>query len=286
MGRLPSNAGKASFFAVVLVACTAVQAQAGEMSAADQSRLLSAYPDFLSGIDGNTLVWRDLTQMTLDDGTGTKPIDAWLENPDIEDMFAVPYPPGDMAGPPAQDIDPGRARNSALYDKMYGDCRKGEVEKNLIDVIWLARKKPQHLKVTRVNGVAQRLAAVSAELDQLPAAFDKYLTPSEGTYSCRVIAGTARMSAHGQGIAIDIATKHAHYWRWASPSQSPPASPSIGIPYRNEMPMEIVRIFEKHGFIWGGKWYHYDTMHFEYRPELLPPKASDGGAGPAAAPQR
>jgi hypothetical protein len=20
----------------------------------------------------------------------------------------------------------------------------------------------------------------------------------------------------------------------------------------------------------GGKWYHYDTMHFEYRPELLP----------------
>ncbi|MDP3291618.1 MAG: M15 family metallopeptidase, partial [Sulfuricurvum sp.] len=24
-----------------------------------------------------------------------------------------------------------------------------------------------------------------------------------------------------------------------------------------------------HGFIWGGRWYHYDTMHFEYRPELL-----------------
>ena len=42
------------------------------------------------------------------------------------------------------------------------------------------------------------------------------------------------------------------------------------IPYRNKIPMEIVDIFEKHGFIWGGKWYHYDTMHFEYRPELLP----------------
>jgi hypothetical protein len=34
------------------------------------------------------------------------------------------------------------------------------------------------------------------------------------------------------------------------------------------MPQEIVDIFERHGFIWGGKWYHYDTMHFEYRPEL------------------
>jgi peptidoglycan LD-endopeptidase CwlK len=33
--------------------------------------------------------------------------------------------------------------------------------------------------------------------------------------------------------------------------------------------MEIVKIFEKYGFIWGGKWYHYDTMHFEYRPELI-----------------
>lgn len=28
--------------------------------------------------------------------------------------------------------------------------------------------------------------------------------------------------------------------------------------------------FERHGFIWGAKWYHYDSMHFEYRPELLP----------------
>jgi hypothetical protein len=37
------------------------------------------------------------------------------------------------------------------------------------------------------------------------------------------------------------------------------------------MPREIVDIFERHGFIWGGRWYHYDTMHFEYRPELLLP---------------
>ena len=28
-------------------------------------------------------------------------------------------------------------------------------------------------------------------------------------------------------------------------------------------------LIERHGFIWGGNWYHYDTMHFEYRPELL-----------------
>ena len=33
--------------------------------------------------------------------------------------------------------------------------------------------------------------------------------------------------------------------------------------------IELVNIFEKNGFIWGGRWYHYDTMHFEYRPEMF-----------------
>ena len=38
----------------------------------------------------------------------------------------------------------------------------------------------------------------------------------------------------------------------------------------DRIPKEIVDVFEKYGFIWGGRWYHYDTMHFEYRPEFLP----------------
>jgi hypothetical protein len=57
--------------------------------------------------------------------------------------------------------------------------------------------------------------------------------------------------------------KRSHYWRNAKPGKGGAYA------YRNEIPMEIVRIFEKHGFIWGGKWHHYDTMHFEYRPELV-----------------
>lgn len=41
--------------------------------------------------------------------------------------------------------------------------------------------------------------------------------------------------------------------------------------YINTFEMKIVEIFERHGFIWGGRWYHFDTMHFEYRPEMNPP---------------
>ncbi|QKQ24798.1 M15 family metallopeptidase [Candidatus Ruthia endofausta] len=37
----------------------------------------------------------------------------------------------------------------------------------------------------------------------------------------------------------------------------------------NKIPQIIIDTFEKYSFIWDGKWYHHDTMHFEYRAELL-----------------
>jgi hypothetical protein len=73
------------------------------------------------------------------------------------------------------------------------------------------------------------------------------------------------LSAHSSGIAIDINPDFSDYWRW-----SDERGHEGSIQYRNRLPNEIVEIFERHGFIWSGKWYHYDTMHFEYRPELLP----------------
>ena len=64
---------------------------------------------------------------------------------------------------------------------------------------------------------------------------------------------------HAWGAAIDLNTKFADYWLWSSKSL-----------YSNRIPPEIVEmIFERHGFIWGGKWWHFDTMHLKYRPELL-----------------
>ena len=53
------------------------------------------------------------------------------------------------------------------------------------------------------------------------------------------------------------------YWLWQKPGPD-----GLLVP-KNRMPMEVVEAFERHGFIWGGRWHHYDTMHFEYRPELL-----------------
>ena len=237
-------------------------AAAGELTDKQRARLLGAYPDHLERIEDGVLIWRDGTRMALDDDKGEKAFDDWLNAPDIEDMLAVAYPLGE-APPPAKDVDPGRARNEAFFNKVYGDCRKGEVAKNLVSVVWLPGKAGQRVVFNKVNGAAAALELVSRELDQLPERFNVYLYPSGGTYNCRVIAGTSRLSAHAHAIAIDIALRHTDYWRNAKPSKDGAYA------YKNKIPMDIVRIFEKHGFIWGGKWHHYDTMHFEFRPELL-----------------
>ena len=255
-----------ALFSGVLFAFTGAissRAQAAGADADALARLVRAYPDHLAGFADGHLIWKDGSRMPVDDGRGEKSFAEWLADPDIKDMLAIPYQTERSGHPPARNSDPGRARNAKFFNLMYGDCGRGEVTANLVEVIWLPKKAGQRLKVTRLNGVAAKLQAVSRELDQLPARFDVYLVPSAGTYNCRPIAGTKSPSAHGYGIAIDIALARSHYWRWSKPG-------SDGQPiYRNSVPLEIVRIFEKHGFIWGGAWYHYDTMHFEYRPELL-----------------
>lgn len=228
-----------------------------------EQQLIDAYPELLADIQDGELIWRDGTRMPMSDGREkTKSAQDKLDNPSISDMLETPYPTG-PAKTPSEGSDPGRARHVGFFDKMYGDCTKGNVAKHLTTIAWLPAKTNQRLRVTKINGVDKKLAAVSNELEKLPAKFDRFLFPSAGTYVCRTIAGTNRRSAHGYGIAIDIATKHADYWRWPSTS----AAKESG--WRNKIPIEIVKIFEKHGFIWGGRWHHFDTMHFEYRPELL-----------------
>ena len=236
-------------------------------------RLLAAYPGIITRIENNTVTFAVGTTLPLDDGAGLKPIKPWMDHPDIEDMFNQPYPSGAASMVPNKDFDPGRARNEAFFVKVYGDCRKFSMDKNLVDVTWLPKKFGHKLKFSSRNGAAAQLQAVSNELDKLPARFNIDLYPTAGTYNCRKVAGNTSLSTHAYGIAIDLALKHAHYWRWETRKKG------AAIAYLNRVPLDIVHIFEKHGFIWGGRWYHYDTMHFEYRPEL-----ANGAIGPSPVP--
>lgn len=226
-------------------------------------RLLRAYPEHLESATANTLYWKDGTKMEYDDGIKKKDFQTLLESPDLEDQMTMPYTSGEDYQIPAEDFDPGRIRYEPFFLKMYGESAS-QVKSKLVSIIWMPKTVNKRLMITSVNGVNEELQAVSNELDTLPSTLKKYVTETAGTFNWRKISDTNRLSAHSFGIAIDINTKYADYWQWNMPK-----NPCQELDYKNRIPMKIVKIFEKHGFIWGGKWYHYDTMHFEYRPELL-----------------
>jgi hypothetical protein len=196
--------------------------------------------------------------MPASDGRNDKSFEEKLHSPSILDQLSLRYVKGPLAQPPGPQDDPGRFRNVAFFDKMYGDCEKGEVERKLVKVAWLPKAGGGFVRITTVNGVAERLRAVSEALERLAPEFWKFAVPSAGTFNCRTVKDTGNRSMHAWGAAIDLNTKFADYWLWSRNGA-----------YRNRMPFEIVDVFEHNGFIWGGKWGHFDTMHFEYRPELL-----------------
>jgi hypothetical protein len=224
--------------------------------------LVAAYPDHLASYDEKDLIWKDGTRMTLSTGGTAKSFQELLDFPDIKDQFAIPYPLGKDLKVPAVNEDPGRIRNEKFFLKMYGDCRKGEVAKRLKTMPWMPSRRGGSVGVTTVNGVNERLAVAVKDLETLPADMNKYLVPSAGTYNCRTIANTNRLSVHAFAAAIDINDKLSDYWEWAKGKDGAPL-------WKNRIPAAIGEIFERHGFIWGAKWYHFDTMHFEYRPELI-----------------
>ncbi|MDR1430309.1 MAG: M15 family metallopeptidase, partial [Spirochaetaceae bacterium] len=90
-------------------------------------------------------------------------------------------------------------------------------------------------------------------------------------WNWRNVAGGANRSFHSYGIAVDLLMKTQAgmetYWQWTA---------AKGIDWRDvppdrrqNPPAAVIRAFENQGFIWGGRWSRYDTMHFEYHPELL-----------------
>lgn len=241
----------------LLLALLAGKATAGEPSLSEKLSLLAtAYPDAIERIDGNILVLRDGgAPLSIDDGRKKSHAEK-LAAADIEDSLSQIYPLGACAQPPAVDFDPGRIRSETLLKRLYGGSAAA-VGRDLVSVNWFGER----LQVTRKQGTAAALKAVAADLSQ-HAELKRYLSPSAGTFNWRPIAGAATLSVHSFGAAIDINTDFADYWRWAGKAKGAHG-------YRNRYPLKIVEIFEKHGFIWGGRWYHFDTMHFEYRPELI-----------------
>lgn len=241
-----------------ILLCATLSA-AAPLRAASLDALVRAYPDQLTGHDETELIWRDGTRQKIYDGVVDKDFDEKLRSASIVDQLSLPYPRGPLPNPPGPQDDPGRFRNSEFFDRIYGSCETREMRKHLTKLKWLPESGGGSVEVTTLNGVADKLRAISDEIERLPAQIKRFAYPSAGAFNCRTVKDTGKRSMHAYGAAIDLNTKFADYWLWSKAG------------YRNRFPFEIVAIFERHGFIWGGKWGHFDTMHFEYRPELLDP---------------
>lgn len=225
--------------------------------------LMMAYPEYVISVEcGDNeevyLVMKSGKKILYDDKKA-KNFEQKLANPDLQDMMEQVYPLSYNTNLMDKNFDPGRARHYALLKEVYGGSQK-QLESNLTRV----NLGYKHFQFNGNNKASESLKNAMKEL--IPLAQKRQdigacMFPCSGTFNYRLIAGTNRLSPHSFGIAIDLARDKRDYWKWATPEE--------GKKRLNSYPRELVEIFEKNNFVWGGKWEHFDILHFEYRPEII-----------------
>jgi hypothetical protein len=192
-------------------------------------------------------------------------------------FYRVPARPTPPETYPPEYIETLRSRGSreermerkdnhrGFYAALYGGLERKDIEAQLERIDFLG------YKVTVHRDIIGALKQAEAEIRRLGGsnAFIASLGSVE-SYSWRQIAGTQRMSYHSLGLAIDILPKNlggkAIYWLWEQGRNKDWML--VPLEKRWSPPEPVIEIFERAGFIWGGKWPFFDNMHFEYRPEL------------------
>lgn len=229
----------------------------------DLLALLLAYPDHIAGFektkDGTILVVMQSGKKIVYDDRKVKNYEQKLYNADLQDSMEQIYPLRGIEEIPKENFDPGRIRNYAFLHEVYGNTQ-GAIEKDLVR----ADTGQGSVSFNKNNGAADALQNAFQGINELlerSKSVYGFVFPINGTFNYRVIAGTNRLSPHAFGIAIDLRSDPRDYWRWASKEQ--------GQKRLEEYPPELVRIFEENGFVWGGKWNHFDFLHYEYRPEII-----------------
>ncbi len=228
---------------------------------------LQGYKDLVRSADETSLTLKDGTVFPYRTPDSKSTWDEKINHADLSTQLEQRYSTKESDTPPPYLFDPGRLRYQPFFQALYGKNKKA-VEKNLVQISWPTLHGTIKLPVTRIGGVDKELYEIGQEIARLPKS-DRIWAEGATTYAYRVIKDTDRLSMHSFGIAIDLAPTKTQYWKDEAPSET------AHIGYHNTMPLSIVKIFEKHGFIWGGRWYHYDTMHFEYRPELFAPSCTE-----------
>ncbi|SCN24555.1 hypothetical protein N3C_1862 [Clostridium sp. N3C] len=225
--------------------------------------LKMAYPEYIVGIevkeDGKVYIVMKSGKKIIYDDKKQKSQEEKIANPDLQDMLEQIYPLTTTRKLMDKNFDPGRGRVYELMGEVYGS-NEANIKKNLTNVAIGGR----YCQFNKNNKAAEFLSAAIKEINELiknNKQIAAFVYPTSGTFNFRRIAGTNRLSAHSYGIAIDLAGSKWDYWKWATAEQ--------GQKRLSTYPKELVEVFEKNNFVWGGKWGHFDILHFEYRPEII-----------------
>ncbi|MBU3111330.1 M15 family metallopeptidase [Clostridium lacusfryxellense] len=224
--------------------------------------LMIAYPEHIINIDKKNgfvyLVLKSGKKLLYDDKTHKTPENK-LTNPDLQDTLEQTYPLTPIKTLMKDNFDPGRCRSYGLLTEVYGSSK--QVIESKLSRVSFGSNNYQFNNSSNASTSLKEVMKQLIPLAQSNANVRKCLFPCSGTFNYRLISGTNRLSPHAYGIAIDLASDKRDYWKWASKSEGEKRLAS----YSNE----LVEIFEKYGFVWGGKWSHFDILHFEYRPEII-----------------
>jgi hypothetical protein len=167
--------------------------------------------------------------------------------------------------------------------------RKLKRSQHFFDALWRAQNREQSYdRVKYIKFMGKPLFLHYSILEELSLVEEKILAEAKNNaqvrqwinnldkveaWNWRNIADTESRSFHSYGAAIDLIPKASvtrgleTYWLWAA--RNHPEWWAVPYNKRVNPPDAVINIFESYGFIWGGKWNFYDTMHFEYRPEIL-----------------
>lgn len=160
--------------------------------------------------------------------------------------------------------------NLDFYHALYDGKTRGELETHIVSTRFLGKKVNLHEDIVAPLAMVEQKILEEAPNNAEVQEFIDNISSVEG-YNWREIRDRQDRSFHSWGLALDIMPKGWQqkniYWSWISEWNS--NWMLIPLDRRWMPPKAVVEIFEKYGFVWGGKWLQWDNIHFEYRPELL-----------------
>ena len=161
-------------------------------------------------------------------------------------------------------------RSTQFYDTLWRIHNQEESWDHVKQIRFLGHPVMVHYSILTQLSLVEEQILQLAKTDSAVRQWINNIKSIDG-WNWRNIAESQSRSYHAYGAAIDFLPVSLGglqtYWLWTS--QYSPEWWAVPYTKRYQPPPEVVKAFESFGFVWGGKWRYFDTMHFEYRPEIL-----------------